>query len=250
MSIDTLVRTLARPPAEFAWAWALERPALEPLEVRVVAALAEESMTAPRAGELVLWFGIPGRDGWSGLQDYLSEDEAVRVRRFRFDADRWSFAAAHAGLRLLLGPMMGCAPRALRFTADTRGKPGLDRDHHGAAAHFNISHTRGCVAIAVAGSPVGVDVEQRRVLPDLMEVAQTAFAPEGQDALVACAGPAERNALFFRYWTLGEAFIKATGEGVAQDLSSFAFTNQGTPLLTRVSAHWGPPSRWRFACEP
>ena len=49
-------------------------------------------------------------------------------------------------------------------------------------------------------------------------------------------------------WTLGEAFIKATGEGVAQDLSSFAFTDHGAPALIRVSADWGPPERWCFGC--
>jgi 4'-phosphopantetheinyl transferase len=250
MSVDEHVRTLATPPSEFAWAWALERPAGERLAVRVLPALTVAGRLPPRAEELVLWFGVPGVRGWPGLQGYLSEDEAAQADRFRFEADRWSFAAAHAGLRLLLAPMMGCAPQALRFTMGANGKPCLDRDRHGVALHFNISHTRGCVAVALAGRRVGVDVEQRRSLPDLLEVARTAFAPQGYDALAACADPAERAALFFRFWTLGEAFIKATGEGVAQGLSSFAFTAQGTPRLAHVSADWGPVTRWRFCCGP
>ena len=57
-------------------------------------------------------------------------------------------------------------------------------------------------------------------------------------------------ALFYRYWTLGEAFIKATGEGITQDLSSFAFTEEAVPALIRVSPGWGPIGRWRFYCEP
>lgn len=250
MSIGTLVRTLARPPSEFAWAWALERPAGEPLEVRILSAVPADRKVPPRAGELLLWFAVPGPGGRPDLLDCLSEDERRRARGFRFEADRWSFAAAHAGLRMLLGPMMACPPRALRFVAGANGKPSLDRDRHGAAVHFSISHTRGCVAIAMAGCPVGVDVEQQRALPDLMAVARTAFAPEARDALAACDGPAARKALFFRYWTLGEAFIKATGQGVAQGLSSFAFTAQGLPLLIRVSTQWGPVERWRFSCAP
>ena len=244
------MRIITRPPAEFAWAWALERAASEPLNVRVLSSLTAESNAPPRADELILWFGAPGPGGWSGLKDYLSDEELVRACGFRFEADRWSFAAAHAGLRALLGPMMGCAPRALRFSTGANGKPRLDHDHHGAAVHFNISHTRGCVAIALAGCPVGVDVEQHRALPDLMAVAQAAFALEGQRALAARAEPAARQALFFRYWTLGEAFIKATGEGVAQGLSSFSFTTEGTPRLVHVSAGWGPVTRWRFSCDP
>jgi 4'-phosphopantetheinyl transferase len=84
----------------------------------------------------------------------------------------------------------------------------------------------------------------------MMAVSRTAFAPEGHTALLARSGWAARRALFYRYWTLGEAFIKATGEGIAQDLTSFAFTEEGVPALTRVSGDWGPAGRWRFYCEP
>jgi 4'-phosphopantetheinyl transferase len=250
VSIDTLIRTLARPPAGFAWAWALERAAPGPLNERVLPALTVEMNTPPRANDLILWFGAPGTGDWSNLHNYLSEDERARAFSFRFEVDRWSFVAAHAGLRVLLAPMMACAPHALRFATGANGKPCLDRDRHGAAVQFNISHARGCVAIAMAGCPVGVDVEQRRALPDLMAVAQTAFAREERDALAARSEPAARQVLFYRYWTLGEAFIKATGEGIAQDLNSFAFTDEGSPMLIRVSADWGPVERWRFFCEP
>ena len=250
MGIDTLIRTLATPPAEFAWAWALERPASEPLNTRVLPAFALEMNTPPRADELILWFGVPGTGDWKNLRIYLSDDERERASSFRFEADRWSFAAAHAGLRILLAPMMACAPQALRFAADANGKPRLDPARHGVSVQFNISHARGCVAIALAGCPVGIDVERRRALLDLLAVAQTAFAPEACRALGARSGQAARTALFYRYWTLGEAFIKATGEGIAQGLNSFAFTEEGAPMLMRVSGDWGPLGRWRFFCEP
>jgi 4'-phosphopantetheinyl transferase len=250
VSIDTLIRTLARPSAEFAWAWALERRASEPLNERVLPALTLETNTPPRADEVILWFGAPGTGDWSDLYNYLSDDERARANRFRFEADRWSFAAAHAALRVLLGPIVSCAPHALRFGTGANGKPCLDHDQHGATVQFNISHTSGCVAVAIAGCPVGVDVEHRRVPDNLMAVARTAFGPEACDALAARSEGAARTALFYRLWTLGEAFIKATGEGIAQDLTSFAFTNQDAPALIRVSADWGPVERWRFDCGP
>jgi 4'-phosphopantetheinyl transferase len=76
------------------------------------------------------------------------------------------------------------------------------------------------------------------------------FPPEACANLDARTERAARTALFYRYWTLGEAFIKATCEGVAQDLKSFAFTDDGAPALTRVSPVWGPTRRWRFYCQP
>lgn len=94
--------------------------------------------------------------------------------------------------------------------------------------HFNLSHRRGCVAVAIAQCPAGVDVEQRRRLPGRTEIGQTAFAPEAYNTIARTADPAAHNALSFRYWTLGE--------GVAQGLSTFAFTARDAPLLIRVSA--------------
>ena len=249
MSVDTFIRTVATPPAEFAWAWALERPASEPLSVNIVPSLTDEPR-APSENELILWFGAPETLGAPNLLNALSEDERVRAVSFRFDADRWAFAAAHTGLRRLLGPMLGCAPRELRFRADANGKPYLDHNGRYAAVQFSLSHTRGCVSVAVAGRAVGVDVERRREISDLMAVARTTFAPEAYANIAACPEETARTALFCRYWTLGEAFIKATGEGIAQDLKSFAFTEEGVPALTRVSAVWGPARRWRFYCHP
>jgi 4'-phosphopantetheinyl transferase len=254
MSVDTFIRTVATPPAEFAWAWAVEHPVSEPLSVYIVPSLTYEPK-APSENELILWFGAPETGapetlGWPNLLDALSDNERTRAASFRFEADRWAFVAAHTGLRRLLGPMLGCAPRALRFSADVNGKPHLNHDGRDATVQFNISHTRGCVSVAVAGRCVGVDVEGRRELSDLMAIARTAFAPEAFASLAARPEGTTRTALFYRYWTLGEAFIKATGEGIAQDLKSFAFTEGGPPALTRVSAVWGPARRWRFYCEP
>jgi 4'-phosphopantetheinyl transferase len=83
-----------------------------------------------------------------------------------------------------------------------------------------------------------------------MAVARTTFAPEAYVNLAARPEGTARTVLFYRYWTLAEAFTKATGEGIAQDLKSFAFTEAGAPALTRVSAAWGPERRWRFYCRP
>lgn len=88
MSIDALVRTLGRPPVEFARAWALECPATQSLTVRVLPALAPESITLPRADELVLWFAVPGAESWSSLKDHPSDEEWIRACGFRFEADR------------------------------------------------------------------------------------------------------------------------------------------------------------------
>jgi 4'-phosphopantetheinyl transferase len=248
VNINTLIRTLPGPPAEFAWAWALERSASASLNVNVLSTLTVEMRTPLREDELILWFGAPGSGGWSDLLSHLSEDERVRASSSRFEADRWAVGAAHAGLRVLLGQILARDPHELRFATATNGKPYLDHHQGSATIQFSISHTRGCVAVAVARCAIGVDVERRRAIPDLLAVARRAFAPEERAAVAARVGCAARITLFYRFWTLGEAFIKATGEGLAQDLTSFAFSDQGKPTLMRVSAAHGPVDRWRFDC--
>ncbi len=248
--VTACVRTMIEPPGDFAWAWALERSASKPLHVSVVPALPTGPRASPNEDELILWFGAPDGDG-RDLFGHLSADERARATSFRFEADRWSFAAAHGGLRVLLASMLDCAPQALRFASAPRGKPHLDGGGPRAGAlQFSMSHARGCVAVAVARCAVGVDVERRRTMNDMMAVAKTAFAPEEFAALTGRLEPSVRSALFFRYWTLGEAFIKATGDGLAEDLSSFAFNDADPPELMRVSALRGPPNRWRFHCGP
>jgi 4'-phosphopantetheinyl transferase len=159
-----LIRSFVAPPADYAWAWALERSASAPLRVQIVRGLSLEARPQPEEDELLLWFGAPDSCDPS-LFNYLNEDERARAEKFYFEADRLAYAAAHAGLRALLAPMLGCAPKTLRFAAGANGKPCLDQNEHSAGLHFNISHSRGCVVVAAAGRPVGVDVERRRDNP-------------------------------------------------------------------------------------
>jgi 4'-phosphopantetheinyl transferase superfamily len=102
---------------------------------------------------------------------------------------------------------------------------------------FNISHTRGFVACAIARDEVGMDVEASdrptdSILPTL------SFAPE-EARLVKSAPPERRACMFFRFWTLKEAFIKATCEGLMRPLDSFSFHSIpfGLYSIQSVRAH-------------
>jgi phosphopantetheinyl transferase len=141
----------------------------------------------------------------------------------------------------MLGLAMGIPPSSVQIHRTVHGKPLLDRDD----LHFSLAHARGAVAVALARRPAGIDIERKTALPDIDRIAATALAPDSRRALDAVKGAARLD-LFYRFWTLGEAFIKATGLGLFQNLDSFAFTPNGEPRLTRVSSPWGPAERWRF----
>lgn len=247
-------RTIRDPAAVDACAaWALDFGADGEPSVTVLSDPFELPSRPPFADEVFLWFAAPGSEDYDALLPYLDEAECARLGKLSRSGDRWSFAAAHAGARCLLARALGCTSSDIAFTRSARGKPGLDPLAHrdtGTRIHFSLSHTQGVVAVAMAGRPVGVDVERMRAWDDLDDIAETALSPEALSPFSDVPEEAIRKALFYRFWTLGEAFIKATGEGLSQGLKTFAFSAAGTPRLTAVSADWGPPDRWRFGVLP
>ena len=238
----------------YALGWASDDETSRHPKVLALHALQVPEKRRPGPGEVWLWLGrqvnpVHGQP-WDSLLSLLCDDERSRLHRFRFDEDKWIYAVSHAALRSLLGQILDERADDVALSVSASGKPRLCAARHGAMAagsvHFNISHTRGMVAVAVAGRPVGVDVERVRPLPDMRQLVTTLMAPEALAAFDEERAPCEKIRLFFRYWTLGEAFIKATGQGLDQGLDSFAFTPRGEPRLTRVTPGWGTGGRWRL----
>lgn len=75
--------------------------------------------------------------------------------------------------------------------------------------HFNISHCREAVAVAVSVRKVGIDVEGCRQYSDTL--LQRAFNDEEQAAIKASDIPESE---FARLWTRKEAWFKYTGTGI------------------------------------
>lgn len=88
---------------------------------------------------------------------------------------------------------------------------------------FNRSHTNGLVACAVGHEvDIGVDVEEVGRVDDELALAERFFSRNEAAALAAC-DRAVRSTRFTEVWTLKEAFIKATGEGLLCPLDRFWF---------------------------
>jgi 4'-phosphopantetheinyl transferase len=181
---------------------------------------------APHANEVVLWWmavesppaGCVAR--WYAL---LDEGERARADRFYFVADREIFIAAHALRRVLLAHVDGLPAADWKFAASPAGKPEIAPALNRSRWRFNLSHTRGLVACAVGiDYELGIDVEATDGVRDVLALAERFFA-EDELALLRRANEDQRQKAFFRIWTLKEAYIKATGEGLARPLNSFAF---------------------------
>lgn len=100
---------------------------------------------------------------------------------------------------------------------DASGKPRLQ--HSAAGIGWAHSHGAGLAALA-EDAEIGVDLEVLRPQPDALAIARAQFAPAELDWLLA-RPEAGRSIDFLRLWTLKEAYLKATGEGLSRPLESF-----------------------------
>jgi 4'-phosphopantetheinyl transferase len=177
----------------------------------------------------------------------LSPDERARCQRFVFRRDRRDFAAGHALLRRVLSMHDDVAADAWTFVADANGKPSLAHEPGSPPLAFNLSHTHGLVACAVAcDGEIGVDVECVERVTHGRNIAERYFSTAELAQLDECPEN-ERAARFIELWTLKEAYLKAIGSGLAQPLDTFAFRLDDAGGIRFSARPDAGPAAWTFA---
>ena len=162
-------------------------------------------------------------DDWRALAPLLDEHERRRAARLRRPEHRRRFVASHGVLRRVLGAYLGEEPQSLSIRYECprcggpHGRPLVDVE----GFHFSLSHSAGVALVAVAASPVGVDVEQVRTGMNLGGIAERFFSPAERRALARTL-PSELPDAFARCWTRKEAYVKMTGRGIFGGLDDFS----------------------------
>jgi 4'-phosphopantetheinyl transferase len=180
------------------------------------------------------------------LEALLAPDELERRDRMARDSGRRQQLLTRALQREVLShhaPYI--APRDWRFLRSEAGRPSLAPPFDATGLHFNLAHTEGMVAMAVARAPrIGIDVEalgKRAPLP----VARRYFSEREAAALFAL--PAEQQPLrFLRLWTLKEAYLKALGEGISGGLDRMTFTLEEAGGIGFEREDDPQAARWTF----
>lgn len=174
---------------------------------------------------------------WGELTRLLDDTERARAARFHFEHDRQAYIAAHAMVRTLLSAEAPRPPKDWRFGANDHGKPQAIRTADVPPLSFNLSHTRGLVAVALTlVHDVGIDVEAVDPSRLGLDLAERTFAP-AEVALVRATPAASQAEALFAIWTLKEACIKAMGQGLSVPLDAFAVSLD--PLAVHFSASLG-----------
>ncbi|MET0658245.1 MAG: 4'-phosphopantetheinyl transferase superfamily protein [Steroidobacteraceae bacterium] len=127
-------------------------------------------------------------------------------------------------VRTVLSRYCRVAPEAWQFVEDAHGRPDV---LNGVAAAsgitFNISHSTGAIACAVTrATTIGIDLESIARQPLPLDVAMAHFSVAEVESLNTATVSAQAP-LFFAYWTLKEAYLKAIGKGLSVPLNQLRF---------------------------
>lgn len=190
---------------------------------------------------------------WARRQDtsarhlaLLDETERRRWTAYRRDADRERFLTGCVLAKGALARYAGLCPADVRFDrtcgqcGEPHGKPAFaGYAATGGALEHSVAHSGDLIAVAVAGNPVGVDVEQLDGRPhplggdgDPDALGRLVLSSTEQSALNAIPPPGRPRA-FLVAWTRKEAVTKATGDGLRAAFSEVvvAAGTSGPPRL-------------------
>lgn len=172
-------------------------------------------------GEVRMWYGDLNRaaEYYAEFYALLSEDERRRAAQFNEARQRGFFVAGRGLLREILGRYVNLAGGDLRFCYGPRGKPLLLDDDGGSPVYFNLAHSGGHWVLAVTAiGEIGVDIERPRADLDLEKMARYICTPRERAAWRGLPA-AQRPGNLLRCWTRKEAYLKASGLGLAQRLN-------------------------------
>lgn len=152
----------------------------------------------------------------------LAIDERARQARFHRPEDRRDYAVAHDLLRRALSLGRDVPPQRWQFAVAENGKPFIQSPVLLPPLFISLSHTRGAVACAATTvGPVGVDIERVQRFIDAHDLDRSVFTPRERTELNEGGEEADRRRC--ELWTLKEALLKATGDGLAKPLDGVGF---------------------------
>lgn len=155
----------------------------------------------------------------------LSDQRREQALKFRYELGRKTSAMAYLLLCEGLRQEYGIMERPL-FEYGEHGKPSIVGHPE---IHFNLSHCREAVVCALSDRPVGIDVEAVSHYKE--SVARYTMNERELREILEAERP---DVAFTRLWTMKEAFLKLSGEGLRDDLKSVL--NEKPALTTVVSA--------------
>lgn len=171
----------------------------------------------PPRGRIDVWTLHADPDSTSRTQQLkalLDATERRRANSFLSLDRRDTYVLAHLALRLILANCLDTDPR--RVTISRAPCPACHRPHGRPTLglpnlHFSLSRARSTVVIALAQTPVGIDLE----VVDRVEGALLNKLHPDERETIRQLPPTHRSHALLECWVRKEAYLKGQGTGIA-----------------------------------
>jgi len=171
-----------------------------------------------------LWFIDPNQLSTQQiylLTSFITKDEKHKLQQYKNKSAQHIALITRAVCRLVLSQYTNTEPTSLEFIRDQHGKPELLNNPLN--FRFNLSHNNNLIIMAVTViDDIGCDIEDPKRKINIEAISRRYFAKQEYQALHLLKNEKQQT-LFFQFWTLKEAFVKATGLGISLGLDSFYF---------------------------
>lgn len=189
---------------------------------------------------------IPDQGREAEALEWLDGEERTRWQRFQASAAQRRYVLCRAALRAILCRRIDCPNESLAFQAAEHGKPFALVDGLPASIGFNVSHSgnHGLIAVAPRGR-LGVDVEERAPRRNLENLIEGVFSPR-EKAELESLDECQQLHVFFRFWTMKEALVKAHGKGLSMKVSELEIPEDMRRGATRSVCQFSqiPDTSW------
>ncbi|PWS33751.1 4'-phosphopantetheinyl transferase family protein [Pedobacter paludis] len=149
------------------------------------------------------------------IQDYksvLSNEELANSNRYQHYNSKITYITSRYFIRKILCLFKGeNDPSSVSFYYKDNKKPAT------IGAEFNISHSGNHLLVAVNVSTIGVDIELIKKDFNFESILETCFNPNEIEVINQSE---DKSLKFYNLWTRKEALLKATGEGLVDNLSA------------------------------
>lgn len=145
---------------------------------------------------------------------FVSEEKQACIKRYTSDIDKKLSLYSDLFIRLMLHRKFGISNDEIVISIGKYGKPFVLNFPE---FHYNISHTRNAIAVALSCKDVGIDIE--RILNNQQKIATRCFTADEYKYIYGEQSYQDRR--FYEIWTKKEAYIKCVGKGLTMQLNSF-----------------------------
>ena len=153
------------------------------------------------------------------LIKYLNALELQRAQKYHFEKDSNQFIICRTLLKFVLAQHTGLNIAQINIEIGTNKKPYLSSNQ---TICFNVSHAKDCAIIAVSTHAVGIDLEELNTNFNFSEILTSVFSNFEIEFILNAD---DKTYAFYKFWTRKEAIVKATGQGISDNLTHIPATN-------------------------